>query len=109
MHAPYIRTADRTCAEESPKAARTATINGVTVYPYYSLKSWRGQTYGLMAVSRLADIFPITPSGGLYMCLALDRRSTCGTPQALCYGGSCVHSLFDADMTCCPADQASFV
>ncbi|GLC46807.1 hypothetical protein PLESTM_001928400 [Pleodorina starrii] len=93
---------NRACVEESPKAARLVTINGVTVYPFYSLKTWRGETYGLMGISKLADTFPLTPTGGLTMCMEMARQSTCAPPERLCYGNSCVYSLINADFSCCP-------
>jgi hypothetical protein len=95
--------------EKAPKAARAVSINGVTVFPSYSLKSWRGETYGLMAISNLvAALPPGPPLAGLHLCMALDMLSACGAPEALCYGDSCVFSLFNEGFSCCPASQVPF-
>ncbi|EFJ48159.1 hypothetical protein VOLCADRAFT_91226 [Volvox carteri f. nagariensis] len=90
------------CVDEEPKPVRTATINGVSVVPLLSSKTWKGETYGVMTLRRLADIFPTTPSGGLYICLELARTSRCSTPAGMCYGNSCVFALSNDDFTCCP-------
>ncbi|GIL85606.1 hypothetical protein Vretifemale_14146, partial [Volvox reticuliferus] len=99
---------NRACAEEVPKAIRSATINGEAVFPFYSLKTWNGEVYGLMSVSSLTNTFPVTPAGGLYMCVNMDQSSTCSAPSGLCYGDSCVYTLMNADFTCCPVGQAPF-
>ncbi|GIL54838.1 hypothetical protein Vafri_10529 [Volvox africanus] len=96
---------NRACVEEVPKAIRSATVNGVPVSPFYSLKTWKGDVYGLMTVSGLTNSFPVTPAGGLYMCVMMEQSSTCGAPSGLCYGDSCVYTLMNADLSCCPVGQ----
>ncbi|EFJ39538.1 hypothetical protein VOLCADRAFT_100843 [Volvox carteri f. nagariensis] len=96
-----------TCVNEEPKALRAATINGTSVYPLFSPKTWKGELYGMMTFRRLSDIFPTIPSGGLYICLELGRTSRCSTPAGLCYGhSSCVFAISDRDFTCCATSQA---
>ncbi|GLC61180.1 hypothetical protein PLESTB_001728200 [Pleodorina starrii] len=98
------------CVLEKPKAIRKATINGVRVFPYYSQKVWNGDTYGILGFSRLTDHFPaVPPADGLYLCLAMSRSSSsgCTTPRGLCFGPSCVYSLFNNEVTCCPASEAA--
>ncbi|EFJ48163.1 hypothetical protein VOLCADRAFT_91237 [Volvox carteri f. nagariensis] len=90
------------CVDEDLNPIRSVTINGVSVVPLFSSKTWKGETYGIMTLRRLADIFPTTPSGGLYICLELARTSPCSTPAGMCYGNSCVFALSNDDFTCCP-------
>ncbi|EFJ47776.1 hypothetical protein VOLCADRAFT_91705 [Volvox carteri f. nagariensis] len=99
---------DPSCVESFPNSFRVTTVNGVTVSPSYSYKTWREQTYGVMTITSLASTFPVTPPGGLYVCLAMSRNSRCGTPAGLCYGNSCVYSLLNADDSCCPASQVPY-
>ncbi|EFJ47778.1 hypothetical protein VOLCADRAFT_91712 [Volvox carteri f. nagariensis] len=99
---------DPSCVESFPNSFRVTTVNGVTVSPSYTYKTWREQTYGVMTITSLASTFPITPAGGLYVCLAMSRNSRCGTPAGLCYGNSCVYSLLNADNSCCPASQVPY-
>ncbi|EFJ47795.1 hypothetical protein VOLCADRAFT_105032 [Volvox carteri f. nagariensis] len=64
---------DSTCVNEEPKALRAATVNGTSVYPLFSPKTWKGELYGMMTFRRLSDIFPTHTSGGLYICLELEN------------------------------------
>ncbi|GLC67976.1 hypothetical protein PLESTF_000629900 [Pleodorina starrii] len=94
------------CVAESPRALRAVTVNDEKTSAFFDTRTWRGQLYGIMAISKLADLFPGVPSGGLRVCLRLSQASACGSPAGLCYGGrSCVYSLFNADRSCCPTSQ----
>ncbi|EFJ42190.1 hypothetical protein VOLCADRAFT_97790 [Volvox carteri f. nagariensis] len=99
---------DPSCVESFPNSFRVTTVNSVTVSPVYSYRTWREQTYGVMTITSLASTFPVTPAGGLYVCLAMSRNSRCGTPAGLCYGNSCAYSLLNADNSCCPASQVPY-
>ncbi|EFJ46333.1 hypothetical protein VOLCADRAFT_105540 [Volvox carteri f. nagariensis] len=70
-----------TCVNEEPKALRAATVNGTSVYPLFSPKTWKGELYGMMTFRRLSDIFPTTPSGSLYICLELATLSWDRVPE----------------------------
>ncbi|GLC47502.1 hypothetical protein PLESTB_000847800 [Pleodorina starrii] len=100
---------ERACVERFPRPLRAATINGVTVFPTYGRKTWKGTEYGMLSFSQLTEDFPMTPAGGLRLCLTLDTSSgSCATPAELCYGDTCVYSLYDPGFTCCPVSQVPY-
>ncbi|GIL89686.1 hypothetical protein Vretifemale_17462, partial [Volvox reticuliferus] len=92
------------CAAEVPRAISKTTVNGVRVSPTFSHKNWNDRTYGLMTIGKFAAA---NASNGIVVCMALARRSSCGTPAGLCYGSSCVYSLFNSDNSCCPVSQVT--
>ncbi|GIM02619.1 hypothetical protein Vretimale_7485, partial [Volvox reticuliferus] len=96
---------NRACVEESPRPVRAATVNGVPLAIYFSPRVYKGESYSTLAISRISDVFPKFPPGGLEVCLELRISSLCSQPETLCYGGRCVYALFNEDRTCCPTSQ----
>ncbi|GLC33842.1 hypothetical protein PLESTM_000125400 [Pleodorina starrii] len=93
---------ERACVERFPRPIRAATINGVAVFPTYGRKTWKD-------TDQLTGNFPVTPAGGLCLCLTLDTSSgSCATPAELCYGDTCVYSLYGPGFTCCPVSQVPY-
>ncbi|GLC49701.1 hypothetical protein PLESTB_000277500 [Pleodorina starrii] len=97
------------CAKQTPKASRSVTINGLPTTAGFSITvAQNGAAFGLMSVRRINQLIPKVPARGLYLCMALDKDSSCGTPESLCYGSGCTFQVLSPDFKCCPTGEAPY-
>jgi hypothetical protein len=96
------------CAIETRKAIRRVTINGVRVYPAYTVESWPAGTlypgpFGVLTFRNLGYPLDRVKSEGFNLCMVMAASSPCGTPDGLCFGnGGCTYSVFNHVNDCCP-------
>ncbi len=80
------------------------TVNGLRVYPGYTVEPWEGAEYGVLTVRNLGYSLNKVRAEGFNLCMVMATSSPCGTPEGLCYGntGGCTYSVQDDTHTCCP-------
>ncbi|GIL54472.1 hypothetical protein Vafri_10000 [Volvox africanus] len=81
-----------------------ATVNDISFDVHLSTIDLRDMPYGLLTIRRIDNVIKTIPSGGLYVCLSLNRASKCDRPSTLCSGPTCVYQLSD-DRGCCPTSE----